>query len=361
MQAISGLDTEPLDDAVWDSFVAASPDGHLLQTSRWGALKARFGWRVERVALTEGDTIVAAAQILCRSLPFALTLAYVPMGPLADWDDEKAVRTLLTALRQAAYRRGAFCLKLEPSLLDDPGLARQLEGHDFRASPHTVQPRCTLVVDLTPSLDEILARTKPKTRYNVRLARRKEVVVREGIEADLPCFYELMQLTGKRDGFPIYGKEYYEAIYHLFVPAGLARLFLASCRGEVLSGLIAFALERKAWYLYGASSNEHRDRMPNYLLQWEAIRWAKEKGCHTYDLWGIPDEDQDVLGREFPKRRDGLWGVYRFKRGFGGRLVRHLGAYDAVHPYPLYWLYNQACAFLQQRWGEAWHRRLKAG
>jgi len=169
-----------------------------------------------------------------------------------------------------------------------------------------------------------------------------------------------MLLTGKRDTFPIYSKEYYEAIYRLFVPAGLARLFLASYRGEVLAGLMAFALGRRAWYLYGASSNEHRDRMPNYLLQWEAIRWAKEKGCLTYDLWGIPDEDQDALERGFLKRCDGLWGVYRFKRGFGVRLVRYLGAYDDVYLYPRYWLYNQAAAFLQHRWGEAWHRRLRS-
>ena len=361
MRALTNFDSEPVDAAAWDSFVAGSAHGHLLQTSRWGALKKRFGWEVERVVLTDGDAIVAGAQVLYRSLLFGLTLAYVPMGPLVDWDDEKAVRTLLSALRQAAQRRGAFGLKLEPSLLDDPTLARRLEGHGFRASPHTVQPRCTLVADLTPSLDEILARMKPKTRYNIRLARRKEVVVREGIEADLPCFHQLMQLTGRRDGFPIYSKEYYEAIYRLFVPAGLAKVFLASYRGEVLAGLMAFALGRRAWYLYGASSNEHRDRMPNYLLQWEAMRWAKEKGCLTYDLWGIPDEDQDVLEREFPKRCDGLWGVYRFKRGFGVRLVRHLGAYDDVYLYPLYWLYNQAHAFLQQRWGEAWHRRLSAG
>ena len=361
IRVLTNLDSEPVDDAAWDSFVAGSPEGHLLQTSYWGRLKSQFGWEVERVALADGDAIVAGAQVLYRSLPFGLTLAYVPMGPLVDWDDEKAVRTLLTTLRQAAHRHGAFCLKLEPSLFDDPALARQLEGHDFRASPHTIQPRCTLIVELTPSLDEILAQMKPKTRYNIRLARRKEVVVREGIEADLPRFYQLMQLTGKRDGFPIYSKEYYEAIYRLFVPVGLARLFLASCRGEVLAGLMAFALGRRAWYMYGASSNQHRDRMPNHLLQWEAIRWAKEKGCLTYDLWGIPDEDQDVLEREFPKRRDGLWGVYRFKRGFGARLVRRLGAYDDVYLYPLYRVYNQAHAFLQQRWGEAWHRRLSAG
>jgi len=360
MRVRTGPGPEPLDIA-WDSFVAASPQGHLLQTSRWGELKARFGWEVERVALTDGEGIVTGAQVLYRSLPLGLTLAYVPMGPLVDWNDEKAVRSLLTALRQAAQRRGAFCLKLEPNVFDDPSLARQLERYNLRISPHTIQPRSTLVVDLSPSLEEILARMKPKTRYNIRLAKRKEVVVRVGVEADLPRFYQMMQLTGERNSFPIYSRGYYETIYRLFVPAGLARLFLASYQDELLAGLMVFALGHRAWYIYGASSNHHRDRMPNYLLQWETIRWAKEMGCLTYDLWGIPDEDQDLLEREFPKRSNGLWGVYRFKRGFGARLTRHQGAYDDVYLRPHYWLYNRVCAFLQERWGEAWHRRLKVG
>ena len=361
MQPISRLDPEPPDDVTWDSFVAASPEAHLLQTSHWGRLKSRFGWEVERVAVTNGDAIIAGAQVLYRSLPLGLTLAYVPKGPLVNWDDEGAVLTLLAALRQAAHRRRAFCLKLEPDVLDDPSLAGQLEGYGFRRSQQTIQPRRTMLVDLSPDLDEILTRMKPKTRYNIRLARRREVVVREGIEADLPVFYQLMQLTATRDCFSIHSREYYEAVYRIFVPAGLARLLLASYRGRTLAGLMAFAWGRRAWYMYGASSDENRNRMPNYLLQWEAIRWAKERGCLTYDLWGIPDEHEDVLEREFLKRSGGLWRVYRFKRGFGGRTIRYLGAYDDVYFQPLYWLYDGAGTLLERRWGESWHRRLRSG
>jgi len=338
---------QPVSEEEWNSFVAAQ-GGHILQSWAWGQLKASFGWQAVRVVLEREGRPVAGAQVLFR--PFlGASIAYVPKGPIVDLADREATEELLAALHRLARRRRAIFLKIEPDLADDPALARRLEGYGFRPSPQTIQPRRTILVDLTPDPEAILARMKPKTRYNIRLARRKEVAVREGTEADLDVFYHLMQLTGRRDGFPIHSREYYEAAYRLFVPAGLAKLFLASYRGQVLAGLMAFAWGRRAWYMYGASSDEHRNRMPNHLLQWEAIGWAKEKGCLTYDLWGIPDEDEEVLEKEFLKRSGGLWGVYRFKRGFGGRVVRFLGAYDYIYSPLLYRLYNQAIAWRRAR------------
>jgi len=103
---------------------------------------------------------------------------------------------------------------------------------------------------------------------------------------------------------------------------------------------MVFALPPRAWYFYGASSNVHREKMPTYLLQWEAMRWAKSQGCTSYDLWGIPDEEEEMLEAEFTHRHDGLWGVYRFKRGFGGRLARSVGAWDRVYSPARYRLYR---------------------
>jgi len=169
---------------------------------------------------------------------------------------------------------------------------------------------------------------KPKTRYNIRLSSKKGVIVKEGGRDEIPAFYRLLEITGKRDKFSIRSKEYYETAYSLFAPLGLAKLLFATYEGKVLAGLMAFAFGRKAYYLYGASSNEERHRMPNYLLQWEAIKWAKSLGCITYDLGGVPDEEEEVLERDFLKRKGGLWGLYRFKRGWGGKVVRCIGAYD---------------------------------
>ena len=329
----------------WNSFVTASPRGHILQSSQWGRLKEQFGWQVTRVAIQNRNQWLAGAQVLFRPTPLGLrTIAYVPKGPITDWADEEATHALLDALHRLCRQNRAIFLKIEPDVPENSALAQRLIDLGFHPSPQTIQPRCTILLDLTPDLEDILARMKPKTRYNIRLAARRGVTVREGTVEDLPEFYRLMQITSQRDRFGIHSRSYYETAHRLFVPPKLARLFLATYEGKVLAGIMVFALGQRAWYMYGASSNEHRNLMPNYLLQWEAIRWAKGRGCLTYDLWGIPDEEEEILESEFTKRSDGLWGVYRFKRGFGGQVVHYLGAYDYVYSPPLYWLYNKLMA-----------------
>ncbi len=338
---MTGYEAVYLNAVEWEAFTDSRPDAHILQAARWGALKSHFGWSVERVALRRGGEIIAGAQVLYRRLPFGLgSIAYIPKGPIADWSDREAVSLLLVALDEAAKARGAVLLKVEPDAEDTPRWRARLREMGFVPSPQTVQPPRTILVDISPDEDAILAAMKQKTRYNIRLAFRKGVEVRRGTEADLDDFNRLMQITGRRDGFGVHAPEYYRKAYELFAPVGRIALLMAYYRGRPLAGLMAFAHGKRAWYLYGASSNEERSRMPTYALQWEAIRWARERGCVLYDLWGVPDEDEEVLEAEFTKRRGGLWGVYRFKRGFGGRLVRHLPAWDRVYKRPIYSLYR---------------------
>jgi lipid II:glycine glycyltransferase (peptidoglycan interpeptide bridge formation enzyme) len=334
----------------WDELVAATPGGHVLQSWAWGELKARFGWRVQRLAV-DG----ALAQVLFRSLPGGLgTIAYVPKGPLVDYSDLPSFRALLDAVRSFAQERRALCLKIEPDLEDDPALTERLQAFGFRPSPQVIQPRRTILVDLTPGPEELLRRMKQKTRYNIRLAARKGVTVRAGSEADLAPFYELMEATAQRDGFGIHTRAYYEAAHQLFVQVGQGRLLLAEYEGQLLAGLVVLGMGGSmrggtACYMYGASSDEHRNLMPSYRLQWEAMLWAREQGYRAYDLWGVPDEDEAVLEAGFIQRNDGLWGVYRFKRGFGGRLVRTVGAWDLVYAPLRYRLYSTAVAWLDRR------------
>ena len=340
MQVLRSDQSPALDHARWNAFVTAHSAGHLLQLSQWGALKTRFGWQVVRLALERDGELCAGAQMLFRRLPLGRTLADVPKGPVMEVSKEAVAGHLWAALQELARSQRAVCLKVEPELSDDPILAERLRGWGFRPSPQAVQPRRTIWVDLTAEEAAILACMKSKTRYNVRLAARKGVEVREGTLDDLDTFYAMMQETGARDGFAVRSREYYQAVYQLFVPAGLARLFLAFLGDEPLGGLMAFACGDKAWYFYGASSSRHRNRMPNHLLQWEAMRWAKDRGCAAYDLWGIPDEDEATLEANFTERHDGLWGVYRFKRGFGGRVFHYLGAYDYIYSPLWYKLYS---------------------
>lgn len=178
---------------------------------------------------------------------------------------------------------------------------------------------------------------KQKTRYNIRLAEKKGVIVRTW--DDMESFHKMMLVTGDRDHFGIHSLEYYRCAYELFHPMDMCELLVAEYEGKPLAALMVFARGQRAWYFYGASTDEERNRMPAYLLQWEAMKWAKARGCEEYDLWGVPDEEEPTLEANFEKQQDGLWGVYRFKRGFGGELKRVAQAMDRVYNPMLYWAY----------------------
>jgi peptidoglycan pentaglycine glycine transferase (the first glycine) len=347
-QGAKPVNSQP-DSREWDQFAIEHSHGHIFQTSGWGALKSAFGWSGERVAVRTGDEIVAGAQVLFRRLPMSLgTLAYVPKGPLVDYGDEDTCRRLFEAIRQLCRSRHAFMCKIEPDLPASAALSTRLARHGFHPSRQTVQPPRTILIDISVDEGQILERMKSKTRYNIRLSGRKGVQVHEGSRQDLDAFNQLMAITGRRDSFGVRSPEYYERAYDIFGQTE-AGLFVATFEGQPLAGLLALACGHKAWYIAGASGNEHRDKMPTYAVQWAAIRWAKARGCTTYDLCGVPDEDEDVLEAHFAERHDGLWGVYRFKRGFGGRVVRYAGAFDCAYNKPLYWIYNLALKLRKQR------------
>lgn len=340
MSAIQAIQPDAVE---WGEFVASRSDAHVLQTPAWGDLKSRFGWSVDRVALKRGDRIVAGAQVLFRRLPLRLgTLAYVPKGPIVDPTDAELEAALMAALDRCARRKRAVLLKLEPDAL-------QFDRPGFRISPHTVQPPRTIVIDLTRSEADILAAMHSKTRYNIRLSAKKGVSVREATRSDLPAFAALMQRTGQRDGFAAHAPDYYAAAFDLFASGDRAKLFVAEVESEMVAGLLVFAHGDRAWYFYGASGDAHRERMPNHALQWHAMRWAKSIGCREYDLWGIPDADESTLEAQYLDRHDGLWGVYRFKRGFGGNVVRFAGAFDRVYNPMLYRAYLFALKYREMQ------------
>jgi lipid II:glycine glycyltransferase (peptidoglycan interpeptide bridge formation enzyme) len=146
--------------------------------------------------------------------------------------------------------------------------------------------------------------------------------------------------TGGRDNFGVHSREYYQRAYDLFFAQGKCEILQADFDGEPIAALMVFAQADRSWYFYGASSDRHREHMPAYLLQWEAMQWSRARGCREYDLWGVPDADEAVLEANFLQRGDGLWGVYRFKRGFGGELRRAQGPWQRVYNMPLYQFYR---------------------
>ena len=306
---------------------------HVLQTSHWAALKAPL-WEAERLAWGPDDRPRAAAAILTRRLPrLPVRIQYVPKGPVAR-QDMAAWREALAGLEERARASGALFIKIDPDVDAESefgkALMAELRARGWVFSAEQIQFRNTMLSDLTAGEDALLAGMKQKTRYNVRLAARRGV--RVSASDDFETFYALYRETAARDRFLIRPKAYYLAVMSRMQTAGLGQLLLADVEGEPVAGLFLFRFGPTAWYFYGASSGRHRKLMPTYLLQWEAMRWAMNQGCAVYDWWGAPNE----LSEDDP-----MWGVYRFKAGFGGRFTRWIGAWDYAPRPALYRAYTR--------------------
>jgi lipid II:glycine glycyltransferase (peptidoglycan interpeptide bridge formation enzyme) len=357
------------DDAgQWNELIAGLPDAHLLQTREWAQVKARYGWeptfmvwsdtsfrsyRLDQLDRLDVSGVVAAATVLKRHIPvrgFAarLNILYIPKGPLVDWSNEPLRKRVLDDLQSFAKNQSAIFLKIDPDVVLGEGIPGEngkennigqavmsdLQRQGWLFSPDQVQFRNTVLIDLSLSEKDLLARMKQKTRYNIRLAGKKGVTVRVGSQDDLPMLYKVYAETSVRDGFVIRDEGYYQTVWQTFMQSSVphAEPLIAEVEGEAVAGIFVFSFAKRAYYLYGMSRETHREKMPNYLLQWEAIRRAKMAGCKFYDLWGAPDEFNES---------DSLWGVFRFKEGLGGQVVRTLGAWDFT-PKPFWYkMYSQ--------------------
>jgi peptidoglycan pentaglycine glycine transferase (the first glycine) len=315
---------DPASRDEWNAALAALPKAHVLQSWEWGEFKARHGWQTARYLWLEGDRPQAAASVLTRRIGHGLaSVAYVPKGPALDYGDSVLLKRVLAHLETTAREERALFVKIDPDVQADTAegktMVETLHRRGWTLSNEQIQFRNTICIDLAHGPDEILAAMKSKWRYNVRLAERKGVTVRQGALADLPLLYRMYAETAARDGFVIRAEPYYQDAWGSFIKAQLAQPFIAEAEGEPVAMVIIFRFADRAWYMYGASRDAHRKRMPNHLLQWEAMRWAREQGCAVYDMWGAPDALEES---------DSLWGVYRFKQGFGGEFVEHIGAWD---------------------------------
>ncbi len=320
----------------WFETVEPIKNCSLLQTSEWGNLKREFGWTPEYL-----KTEAAGALILFKKLPkwlLGATIAYIPRGPVLLDADAKKLALFWEEVHKRCHSRKALFLRVEPDTWEDSAeadlLLNSMKG--FRPAFSTIQPPKTIVIPLKGEGDGWLARMNQKTRYNIRLSQKKDLTVEEN--GSVETFSQLMDLTGERNEFGVHSDAYYKRCYELFSAEGKAYNLIARYQGKPLAGLMLFIQGKRGYYLYGASSNEERNRMPNHLLQWTAMQLCEEKGCDEYDLWGIPDESLETLESQFSVRHDGLWPVYRFKRGFGGEVRRTSGSFDFAYLPPLYWL-----------------------
>lgn len=336
----------------WNLKIAELPNPHLLQTWEWGQVKSHFGWSpLPYIWEDEAGKMQAAALVLMRGvaipgLAARFRVLYVPKGPLLDWGDALLRERVLADLQKIARQQHAIFIKIDPDvrlgsglpadslIVDDPVgqmVVSDLGKLGWRFSSEQIQFRNTVIIDLKPELDPLLANMKQKTRYNIRLAERKGVSVRLGAAADIDDLFLMYAETAQRDGFVIRDQAYYRTLWSVFIQAGLAEALIAEVEGEPCAAIIVFRFGRRAWYMTGMSRLLHREKMPSYLLQWRAIQRLRSVGVQSYDLWGAPEVFDES---------DPLWGVYRFKEGFAGVVERHIGAWDLPVQPMLYRFYT---------------------
>ena len=316
----------------FDDFIAAFEWGDLMQSVEWGVLKSKGGWKPVSVIAEENGEIKAAATLLARPIPKTKRcIMYAPRGPVMDTKNRDLVLGFTDFIRKVAKDRGAILVKIDPPVpvedvesdknIRDAGFTH-LSAQGFGGT----QPKCVMQLDLkdkTP--DELLASFKEKWRYNIRLAGRKGVTVNmDCTRDDLPVFYNILKETCARDGFMVRSLTYFEDMWDALAPKGWIKLILTYYEGKAVAGAVAYLFGDKAMYTYGASSNEYRNVMPNHLMQWNMIQWAKENDCKWYDFRGVsPKSESGELDAH-------LAGLNRFKEGFRPRFVEYIGEYDLI-------------------------------
>ncbi len=335
--------------SMFNHYVLNHPLGDVLQTTHWGQLKAQFsGWEYSPLGLMDPDLgIRASVLLLRREVPYMKrSIFYSPRGPL--FNDKEALVQLLKEVKEWIRKQKGIFWKMDPPLpygheawKSLQGLLRVESGLDFES----VQPRFIMELDLKPPLEDLLANMKKKTRYNIRYAQKKNVKVRIAEKkSELLRFYPLLVETAKRDGFRIRGLPYFEHLWDTVLENKLGYLFMAFHKEDLLAAAILFRTKHRAVYVYGASSSADRSLQPSYALQWAMIAWAKSVHCKVYDFRGISGD----LNPNNP-----LYGLYRFKEGFGAKVVEYVGEYDAVTAPLLYPLWNsyQHCSRLWRQKG----------
>lgn len=312
----------------YDAFLQSHPLGGFMQTLEWAALKKHSGWDHELVLSRAQDgAINGSMMILVRKTPMVPSaLLYAPRGPVCDIHDRAVMETLLSGAQSVVKKYGACALKIDPYVhAGDQAAIDAIKSHGFEFTPGapdltSAQTRNNYMLDIRGKTeDEVLMGFSQKTRYNIRVAVKHGVECRPcGVEY-LDEFYRLMQITGKRDDFEVRPKSYFaQMLEHL----PFCRMYLCFFEGKVVSGAITTQYAGKTCYVYGASDNEYRNHMPNYLMQWEMIKWAIESGGYLYDFQGIPFYQDETSP---------FFGIYRFKRGFGGEVVEFAGDFDKIY------------------------------
>ena len=315
------------DKTQWESFVLATPTHTFLHAWNWGEFNRCMGDKVFRLGLFEEGELVGVALII-RVHARRGSFLFCPHGPLIKWQNPKHLDAFFAYLKDLARREGVAFIRISPLILEGAESRGVFHHLGFRDAPIHMHAEATWMLDIRPSEEELLAGMRKNTRYYVRRAARDGVkIIQSRDPADVASFNALYQETVDRHHFVPYSEEYLEKQFGAFAADDQVAVFLARYGGEVLSGAVIMFYGKAAFYHHGASSSLHPKIPSSYLLQWEAIREAKRRGCTLYNFWGI-------ARTEDPQHP---WaGLTFFKQGFGGFRVDYLHAQDLPLS-PLYW------------------------
>jgi lipid II:glycine glycyltransferase (peptidoglycan interpeptide bridge formation enzyme) len=337
-----------------------------MQSLFWARFKAGTGWRSFICAIECGpENYRSTLVLMVRRLGMGFSFAYVPHGPgaLPESMEPGVFLEALSEKASALIGGKLLFIRFDLPWETEEKRARMLLDSISRGKGRlerglAVQVPDTTILDLERTEEELLSGMKPKWRYNIRLAEKKNVEVgREGAEA-LDIFYRLYGETAKRDGIAIHPLSYYKALLGTAEEFGgktgtetrtSMSVWVARHEGLPVASIITLFHNRHATYLYGASSSEKRNLMPAYALQWNAIRAAKREGCLDYDFFGIPPDDDP---------RHAMAGLYLFKTGFGGAVIHRLGSVDYPVAPVAYAVFRQAEA-LRLFWHKTVKKRIK--
>lgn len=292
------------------------------QSIEWG--KVKTSWKNEIIIIENNKKeIIASLSILIRKIPLFGNIMYCPRGPICDIHDEKILEELTKNIKELAKKYKSFVIKIEPDIKSDDEEFRKIVTKlkykikdDAKNFNEEIQPRYVFRLNIkNKTKEEIFNDFHQKTRYNIRLAKKRGVVIKDAKKEDLKIFHKIMQITGKRDDFIIRPLEYFEKMYDELYPKHMKLMMAYDENNKPLSGIINIIYGNKIWYLYGASSNESRNLMPNYLIQWEMIKYAIKEEKDIYDFRGV----SGVLETSHPQ-----YGLYRFKKGFNAEFIEFI-------------------------------------
>jgi peptidoglycan pentaglycine glycine transferase (the first glycine) len=318
----------------WNRFLLSQPRAHLLQSYEWGELSRYLGARVFRLGALEDGKMVGAMQLVVSAIPLPTVVPglhfdwlYCARGPTVAQPDSLALTLLIESAHRLARKEHAVVLRLEPNIADDDAemdrWSATYRALGFQINPFSVHERRSWVLDIRPSTEQLLANFKMTWRQNVRVAERKGVIVREAeSEADFDSYYNLLEITSERDAFFIHSKDYHKEVLRSFAEKGEGVLYLAEHEGEALAAKMLLRFGDCCWDMFGASSNNKRNLKATYLLQFRCIEWAKALGCSFFDFRAIP---------EILEPGESMWGVYEYKKGFGGFSRLHMPTQDYVY------------------------------